>query len=502
MALSATSQSFTYNGNGAATPTSQTITFTANPQNLSGTTVFTATKFNSAGASIGSPSLGGSGNTRTLAIADFDPAAYCTVSANLSGYQDNITVVRLQDGTSTVVGVLTNEAVTVAADNAGTVVSFANAGGNFIVYQGITDVTSSSTFSVASSSGVTISINAGGVYTVSAMSALQGTATLRAVYNSITIDRVYNISKSLGGSTGAPGAATFVITRVANDSSAPTDVEVNALLGRNPVAGDICTLSYNNSNNAVVYRYVTSWALFVTYITGSLIVQNTITADKISATTIFTNALQVGLSGNLPVISGTSMTGAGGYLYSDGKFAFGNSNTNIVFDGATAYINGFTARTTASGGNIAVPFGTFSIPNAATLASFAITKPSLAVLSFDGFGQIIVDPAIFSTIVAAQILINIAIHDPSNNIVWQSAYDAINGVYVTVSAGGTATSKKSDFVVPKTAIFQMVAGTYSIKVYADTPSNYVYNSSGVVAVPEANRQIYLRGGIIVYQAQV
>jgi hypothetical protein len=339
MTLSATSQSFTYNGNGVATPSSQTITFTANPQNLVGTAVFTATKYNSAGVSIGSPSLGGSGNTRTLAIADFDPAAYCRVSANLSGYQDDITVVRLQDGTSTVVGVLTNEAVTVAADNAGTVVSFANAGGNFIVYQGIADVTSSSTFSVASSSGVTISINSAGVYTVSAMSALQGTATLRAIYNSITIDRIYNISKSLGGATGGPGAATFVITRVANDSSEPTNVEVNALLGRNPVAGDICTLSYNNSNNAVVYRYVTSWALFVTYITGSLIVQNTITADKISATTVFTNALQVGISGNLPQISGNTMTGAGTYLYADGRMVTGNPNNNMVFDGTSLYLN-------------------------------------------------------------------------------------------------------------------------------------------------------------------
>jgi len=339
MTLSATGQSFTYNGNGAATPTSQTITFTANPQNLVGTTVFTATKYDSAGTNIGSPSLGGSGNIRTLAIADFNPAAYCKVSANLSGYQDDITVVRLQDGTSTVVGVLTNEAVTVAADSSGTVSSFANAGGNFIVYQGITNVTSSSTFSVASSSGVTISINSAGAYTVSAMSALQGTATLRAVYNSITIDRIYNISKSLGGVSGAPGAATFVITRVANISDPPTDAEVNALLSRNPVAGDICTVSYNNSNNALVYRYVTSWALFVTYITGSLIVQNTITADKISASTVFTNALQVGISGNLPQISGNTMTGAGTYLYSDGRMVTGNANNNMVFDGTSLFLN-------------------------------------------------------------------------------------------------------------------------------------------------------------------
>jgi hypothetical protein len=88
------------------------------------------------------------------------------------------------------------------------------------------------------------------------------------------------------GSPGVAGSATFVITRAANDSSAPTNAEVSALLGRNPVAGDICTVSYNAANNAVVYRFVTAWALFQTYITGSLIVQNTITGDKVAANTI------------------------------------------------------------------------------------------------------------------------------------------------------------------------------------------------------------------------
>jgi hypothetical protein len=96
----------------------------------------------------------------------------------------------------------------------------------------------------------------------------------------------YNGTVGPTGSSGANGAATFVITRVANDSSPPTNSEVSAILGRTPVAGDICTVSYNNFNNAVVYRYITSWTLFTTYITGSLIVQNTITGDKIAANTI------------------------------------------------------------------------------------------------------------------------------------------------------------------------------------------------------------------------
>lgn len=112
------------------------------------------------------------------------------------------------------------------------------------------------------------------------------------------------------GAAGSNGAATFVITRVANDSSAPTDAEVYALLGRYPVAGDIVTVSYNSYNNATIYRYVTSWILFNTYITGSLIVENTITGDKMVANTITADKID---SRNLTIrdASGTVLLGAG-----------------------------------------------------------------------------------------------------------------------------------------------------------------------------------------------
>jgi hypothetical protein len=185
-------------------------------------------------------------------------------------------------------------------------------------------------------------------------------------------------SNGTAGTNGSNGAATYVITRVANDSSAPTNAEVNTLLGRNPVAGDICTVSYNNFNNAAVYRYTTAWALFQTYITGSLIVQNTITGDKISANTISADKLSVDqlaavsadtgdlnvtgtFTANTAAISNTTMTGSGGVLYSSGNFAFGNSSTNISFNGTQMTLNGNVVAT----GNINL--------NAVTLTSSAFT---------------------------------------------------------------------------------------------------------------------------------
>lgn len=111
------------------------------------------------------------------------------------------------------------------------------------------------------------------------------------------------------GTNGTNGAATYVITRTANDSSPPTNAEVTALIGRNPVAGDICTVSYNSSNNAVVYRYTTAWALFQTYITGSLIVQNTITGDKISGNTITAEKINVSQLSAITANMGTITAG-------------------------------------------------------------------------------------------------------------------------------------------------------------------------------------------------
>lgn len=116
------------------------------------------------------------------------------------------------------------------------------------------------------------------------VSATTTTSTLDWTNTSYPIKNIsYN---GANGTNGSNGSATFVITRIANDGSAPTNAEVNALLGRDPVSGDICTVSYNSYANATVYQYLSSWSLFTTYITGSLIVENTITASKIAANTI------------------------------------------------------------------------------------------------------------------------------------------------------------------------------------------------------------------------
>lgn len=106
-------------------------------------------------------------------------------------------------GTSAISGLLTNESHTIAADSAGTVTS-ANlllAGGTFKVWDGTTEKTGTAvTYSVVGTpSNITISIDTAGNYSISALTADIATATLRAVYSGVTIDKVYSITKAKSG---------------------------------------------------------------------------------------------------------------------------------------------------------------------------------------------------------------------------------------------------------------------------------------------------------------
>ena len=179
---------------------------------------------------------------------------------------------------------------------------------------------------------ITIPLNTTATTTTSTLDWTNTSYPIRAIaYNGAN---GANGTDGTDGTNGTNGSATFVVTRTANDSSAPTSSEVIAVIGRTPVSGDICTVNYNAGNNSVVYQYTTAWALFQTYITGSLIVQNTITGDKIAANTITATNLSVSQLSAITadmgsITAGTIRLPATGtsYLYVDG------SNNRIdVFD--------------------------------------------------------------------------------------------------------------------------------------------------------------------------
>jgi hypothetical protein len=236
------------------------------------------------------------------------------------------------------------------------------------------------------------------------------------------------------GAPGAAGAATFVVTRFANDSSAPTNAEVYAVIGRNPVAGDIVTVSYNNYNNATVYRFVTSWILFTTYITGSLIVQNTITADKMvtglmSADNVLTRGLTVrDNSGNILLAAGTplnysNITASSGWLNSNISISsgaisgIGTGNGTPVANSLIS-INSNGTLSGAGGGSVSLGglgAGGFAYLNQITsanattyIAGAAIGTAQVGVLSAGNIGANTIDASKIAanTITAGQIASN------------------------------------------------------------------------------------------------
>lgn len=88
--LFATGQVFTYR-DGVASPSSQTITFTAIPSNLSGSASFTTSP---------AVTLSGTGNERTMSIADFGSNTQVVVTVTQDGVSDKMTIIRLNQSTA------------------------------------------------------------------------------------------------------------------------------------------------------------------------------------------------------------------------------------------------------------------------------------------------------------------------------------------------------------------------------------------------------------------
>ena len=138
--------------------------------------------------------------------------------------------------------------------------------------------------------------------------------------------------------TGASNSpANFVVIRVSNVSTAPTDAEVLSAIGRLPISGDLCTINYNSGLASIQYKYTTGWTFFQKYITTDIVQAQTLSAFTANLGNITAGDITVGSS---PAISGTSMSGSGTHLYTDGRFALGDSSKNVTYNGSVLALNG------------------------------------------------------------------------------------------------------------------------------------------------------------------
>jgi hypothetical protein len=137
---------------------------------------------------------------------------------------DTMTMIGIKPGATgkdAISGLLTNESAVVSTNNDGSGGVYTNAGGTFLVFDGVTPKTGVTgpngvAYSVVvaeTTTGLTVNIDTAGVYTASLNNATDsGSAKFRAVYGGVTIDKVYSIAKSRAGGkgdkgdTGDPGA--------------------------------------------------------------------------------------------------------------------------------------------------------------------------------------------------------------------------------------------------------------------------------------------------------
>jgi hypothetical protein len=233
--LSASVLTFSFDTAGLAYPAAQSsvITLTRSPSSLAGTATWSATAFDSSGGQVGTTGtvgLTGSGDSRTLTTGNFiapggsfsNNVYYVNVTATLGALSKTVRVIRITDGVEPILSFLTVPSVTLPASSAGVVSSWANATGDFQVWQGAAEVTSGITYAIQSNpSSLTASINSStGVYSVTAAGSWANgsnttSITFRATHTATgaTRDAVFTLTKALtgsDGSAGTPGADAVV----------------------------------------------------------------------------------------------------------------------------------------------------------------------------------------------------------------------------------------------------------------------------------------------------
>ena len=217
VSLTADSLAITYNASSVETPSNQSITLTADEQNHIGTVYYDFLK-------DGVSQQNSTTTTFTIDTSGEKPTANGKLTYTVktregsSGgtiiAQDSISIYGIKegdngtagvDGTSAITAFLTNDSQTFPAASDGTVSSFSGGSTDMIIYQGIDDVTSNYSITRLNSTGVTSTISSNTI-TVTAMAHDSGSITITAASASVSIDKVFSLSKSKQGTDGADGA--------------------------------------------------------------------------------------------------------------------------------------------------------------------------------------------------------------------------------------------------------------------------------------------------------
>jgi hypothetical protein len=193
-----------------------------------------------------------------------------------------------------------------------------------------------------------------------------------------------------------------------------------------------------------------------------------ISALKVGAlSAVSTNTGSLTVSGtfqsNTAAISGTTMTGSGGVLYANGNFAFGNSTTNIAFNGSQMNLNGNVVAT----GNINA--------NAVTNSNSAYTGGGISISK---------DAAVETTVQSVTLVCSGERVYISTSGRIELGYNTVDNVYEDVIAvlyiGGLALDyawNSMNFAYSGIP----AAGTYVFTVKVHVASTYTTGSNGIAS---------------------
>lgn len=203
----------------AQAPGDDLLTITANLINLFGTASFTAEAFDNraGGSSLGTFTLGGTGNARTMTAAQFvslgtsGSVRRVRVTATLGSASDTLDIYR-QDSTTTAPFLfLSNPAHAVPTDESGEYGDYSGAETDAAVYEGLTDTTDDWTWTITPDAGVTATINGGAgpvanptsvLVAVSAMTVPTGAVLVEADDGVDTLSASFVVDKAEASGSG------------------------------------------------------------------------------------------------------------------------------------------------------------------------------------------------------------------------------------------------------------------------------------------------------------
>jgi hypothetical protein len=210
----------------SATLTPSVIELSANRQNILGSTTWST----SPSVTLYDAASGGSstttGDTVYLRRADFGSNTAVTLTATAGGVSDEITIVKVEEGSDAVTAILSNESHTFQADSAGTVSSYSGGGTTIRVFEGASPLTfttgtagdgeytvsisNEANFTEGTASGngtTTCTISAPSNMTVNSVAVTYTISGKKANGDVFTIEKIQSFSKSVEGVAGSNGTS-------------------------------------------------------------------------------------------------------------------------------------------------------------------------------------------------------------------------------------------------------------------------------------------------------